>query len=255
MPTLQLRLLLIALLAWSRWPVPPRARAWAGHDARELARARAWLPAVGLLVAVPASVAYAFAALWLPHAVAVLVAMLAALLLGGAVHERGLARWMDEAEASQPGRVGALAAVALAMLLLARLETLSTIDATWIAVTLVCAAAFSRGCALLVAVSLPQREFRGPGAAGMVWALCWAVVPSAAAAAWTRDPAIFVTAAALALLAGAAMRRLLRRRMRAGTRPREHAIDAVQTIVELAYFVGVLATLSIADGSADETAL
>ena len=51
------------------------------------------------------------------------------------------------------------------------------------------------------------------------------------------------------------MRRLLRRRMRAGTRLREHAIDAVQTIVELAYFVGVLATLSIADGSADETAL
>ena len=252
MPTLQLRLLLIALIAYSRWPAPARARAWAAGDPAELARARAWLPAVGLLVAVPAAVAYAFAALWLPHAVAVLVAMLVALVLGGAVHERELARWMDEAEASSPGRVGALAAVAVAMLVLARLETLSTIDPTWIAVTLACAAAFSRGCALLVAASLPQREFQGPGAAGMAWALGWAVAPSAAAAAWTRDPAIFATAAALGLLAGAVMRRLIRRRVRAGARVRTDAIGAVQTIVELAYYVGVLATLSIADAGGDE---
>jgi hypothetical protein len=50
------------------------------------------------------------------------------------------------------------------------------------------------------------------------------------------------------------LRRLLRRRARAGARMREHAIGAVQTIVELAYFVGVLAVLSIVDGGTDELA-
>jgi len=252
-PLSAVRLLAVAVALYSRWPATAGARART-RDAEAVAGARAWLPVVGLAVAVPASLAYALAGLMLPHAIAVLTAMLVALLLSGAVHERGLARWMDQGEdAPSSARAGVLALIAVTMLVLARLEILSTIDPLWIAVTLVCAAAFSRGCALLAVVSLPAHAaFRGPGAAGLLWALLWALVPTAAAIAWTGETELFVTASALALLVGALMRQRMRRRLRAGLLPGEHAIGATQALSEIAYFVGVLATLSVPeDAGAD----
>jgi len=144
-PLSAVRIFAAAMALYSRWPMPARVRAAARGDELAAARARGWLPFVGLTVALPASVAYALCGLALPHAVAVLMAMLVALLLSGAVHERGLALWVDQAEVSRSGHAGAPAVIAVAMLLLARLEILSTIDPLWIGVTLVCAAAFSRG--------------------------------------------------------------------------------------------------------------
>lgn len=255
-PLSAVRLLGVAFALYSRWPVPAGARASA-RDGDSAGRARAWLPAVGLTVAVPASLAYALVGVMLPHAVAVLAAMLVALLLSGAVHERGLARWADQAEGPpSPGRAGVPALIAVTMLVLARLEILSTIDPLWIVVTLVCAAAFSRGCALLAAASLPAHAaVRGPGAAGLLWALLWAIAPTAAAIAWTGETELFVTASALALLVGALMRQRMRRRLRSGLLPGEPAIGAAQALCEIAYYVGVLATLSVADDSGADTDL
>jgi len=241
---------LLALRLYSRLPLPARARRTAPDDGEHAAGALAWLPAVGIAVSVPAAIAYGLAGLWLPHALAALVAIVAALLVTGAVHERGLARWIDP---TPPGTsrvdAGAAPAIALATLLLARLEALSSIDPVWIVVTLVCAAAFSRGCAVLVPLPGRGAPAAGPSRAGRLWALACAVAPSVAAAQWTRTPGVFVIAAVFALLASAATRRFARGRERA----RDDGIGAVQTIAEAAFLLGIAAALALAEdtGNAD----
>lgn len=240
--------LLLALRLYSRWPLPARAGADAAPDDAHRAGALAWLPAVGIAVAVPAAIAYVFAGAWLPHTVALLAAILVALLLSGAVHERGLARWIGPAAPqARPDDAWAMPAIAVALLLLARIETLSAIDPTWIAVTLVCAAAFSRGCAVLVEASLAAGGGAKPARAGTLWALAWAVAPSYATTQWTQTPGIFLTAGAFALLASAAMRRMLRRRARA----RDDGLGAVQTVAEIAFLLGIVAALALAEDAGD----
>jgi len=307
MLTLQLRLLLLALRVYARIPLPARMADRVGGESLSPSRALRYLPLAGVAVAVPAAIVYACFALWLPHAVAVLGAMLAALLLGGAVHERGLCAWMDAigarsaspgamASASAGGGAGAVATgpglpavIAIALTLLARLEALSSIDPSWIAVVLVCAAAWSRGCAVLVASAIGTMK---PTAGDAVIALALAAAPLVAAVVWTQDPTIFVTSAALALVCAALVRRQTRRRLGAagaaaaaaaaaaatvapdpgtpspGDEPAPQAdpaeadalvsrramnavLGAVQVIAELAFLVGVLATLSVAEDVAE----
>lgn len=238
----------LALRLYSRWPLPARASACTPVDEAHRAGALAWLPAVGIAVAVPAAIAYAFAGVWLPHTVALVAAILVALLLTGAVHERGLARWIGPAAPrEQADDAWATPAIAVALLLLARIEVLSSIDPTWIAVTLVCAAAFSRGCAVLVEASLAADGAAKPSPAGTSWALAWAVAPSYAATQWTQTPGIFLTAGAFALLASAAMRRMVRRRSRAP----DDRLGAVQTVAEIAFVLGIVATLALAEDAGD----
>jgi adenosylcobinamide-GDP ribazoletransferase len=302
MLTLQLRLLLVALRVYARIPLPAHMADRAGGESLQPARALRYLPLAGVAVAVPAAIVYVCFALWLPHAVAVLGAMLAALLLGGAVHERGLCAWLDALEA-RSASLGATASacagsgagagatspglpavIAIALTLLARLEMLSSIDPSWIALVLVCAAVWSRGCAVLVASALGTMK---PTARDTVIALALGAAPLVAAAAWTQDPTIFVTAAALALVCAALVRRQTRRRLGAsgaaaaaasaardpGARspggepdPQESpaeadalasrramnaVLGAVQVIAELAFLIGVLATLSVAEDVAE----
>ena len=253
MLSLQLRLLVIALRVYARVPLPRGVVARAGGDPGALALRH--LPLVGVAVAVPAAVVYVLAAQWLPHAVAVLAAMLASLLLGGAVHERGLAAWFglvdrtspDDATGAGARGTGAIAVLAISGTMLARLETLSSLDPSWIAAVLVCAAAWSRGCAVLVAASIASER---PGA-GLATALLLAAAPSVAAAFWTGDPVVWGTAAALGLFAAG----LLRRQTRLRIDPQRRAIDAVlgaaQVIAELAFLAGVLATLTVVDETAE----
>ncbi len=300
MLTLQLRLLLVALRVYARIPLPARMADRVGGESLSPTRALRYLPLAGVAVAVPAAIVYACFALWLPHAVAVLGAMLAALLLGGAVHERGLGAWLDAAEfrsasagamasASAGGGGGAAspglpAVIAIALTLLARLETLSSIDPSWIALVLVCAAAWSRGCAVLVASAIGTMK---PTAGDTVIALALAAAPLVASAVWTQDPAIFVTAAALALVCAALVRRQTRKHLGASVaaaagatcapdsrtpspgnepgpqdalaeadtparrRTMNAVLGAVQVIAELAFLIGVLATLSVAEDVAE----
>lgn len=247
----------IALRTWSRFPIPTNAGIPPDDHPEWLARSVRYAPLVGVLVALPAAIAYAFAGLWLPHAVALLMAIAAGLLLTAAIHEREFVAACDafESPAGDPAaqgaaRRGALAIVCTLVLMLAKLETLSSIDPSWIGVSLVCAAAFSRGCAVIASAALgaapagPARALAGPHRLDLGVAAAWSIAPLAAATLWTGDSRVFMTASGFSVLAALLAARLLRRRPGAG--PRE-TFGMIQQCAELAFYLGVLATLSIAD--------
>ncbi len=247
MLSLQLRLLALALAAWTRLPAAAIAH---GSDAAE-ARARSlrYLPLAGAAVALPSAVAYAIAGLWLPHEASLLVTFGVLTLLTGAIHERGLAAWCEDlaARTRTDGSFTAAGATGLLLVVLGRFESLSSIDPSWIAVTLVTAAVFSRGCAVFVlgdAIAIDGPRAPGPRVPDGAIALALGLVPVIAAALWTGNLEGFGTAAGLSLAAALLVRRTLAPRRL----PRdERALGAVQQLAELGFHLGILATLSIAD--------
>ncbi|HVL58597.1 MAG TPA: adenosylcobinamide-GDP ribazoletransferase, partial [Burkholderiaceae bacterium] len=209
-----------------------------------------------------------FASLFLPHSVAVALAIGAGLLATGALHEIGLARLVGalaaapgpDRQSAAPGDVraaaGAAGAVAIAAVLILRFETLANLPSDWVAVSLVCAQAFSRGCAALLAYWLPAApaaqadalaESTGdvpPSAIDVAVAIALAVVPLAFLVAWTGTYAQVLIASLLALAATAALRRMLRRRMqRFGSAP----LGAAQQAAEAAFYLGMLIVQAPAD--------
>lgn len=265
---LQIRLLLIALRVWSRFPGVERIAPGATSD-EGFVRSLRYAPAVGILVAIPAALAYAIAGLWLPHPVSVLVATACAMLLTGTIHERAFAALCDGLGARiDPPRAraamrdvhrGSMASVGTTMLLLARYETLSSIDPSWIAVTLLCGAAISRGCAVVMLATLapaPGRPADGatidphvtgtdaPTGLDLGVATAWSLVPLLAAIAWTGDAGVFIAGGALSAIATMVLRRQIARRLGGQTR---ECFGGAQQLAELAFQLGVLATLSIAD--------
>ncbi len=90
-PRRQLRLLLTAVMFYTRLPVPR----WVGHSDDQLNRATVYFPLIGWLVGgVAAGVYWGAAQLW-PPLVAVLLSTGAGVLLTGAFHEDGLADTCD----------------------------------------------------------------------------------------------------------------------------------------------------------------
>jgi adenosylcobinamide-GDP ribazoletransferase len=248
------RLLLSALQCHARLPFfrhpegaerPPLASAASGLR---------YLPVAGLLVALAQALAYMAAALVLPHPVSVLLALAVGLLLTGGINERGLGAALDgTARQAWPnvGGAGAAAGMAgIAIVLLLRFETLAHLDPGWIAASLACAAAFSRGCAVLAVASLPPAAgATGPRGLDVTVAALLALLPLLVLAAWLRDPVPTVVAAALAALATAAVRRALRRAMRgAGSNLQDRpdaSLGTVQQVSEAALLLGLLATVGV----------
>jgi adenosylcobinamide-GDP ribazoletransferase len=256
----QLRLFLVALQFYTRIPVTGRVADWMGWDGARLGRATRYFPLAGIVVALGQALVYMLSSIVLPHPVALLMAIAAGLLLTGAFHEDGWADFCDgfggqvgrerTLEIMRDSRIGAYGTVGVALLLLLRFETLAHIDADWIAAALVCAAAFSRGCAVLVMISLPYaREeddararpvARDVGALDALLGLGFAVAPLLMLTAWTGDAAPATLGLSLALLATAAMRRLIRRRLQGYT---GDCLGAVQQMAEAAFLLGLLVVL------------
>lgn len=255
--TRQLRLFLAALQSYSRLPVPGRVAAWRDSDASSMGGALRYLPLVGIVVAIGQSIVFVAASTLLPHPVALLLAIAAGLLLTGACHEDGWADFCDRAGGSERGRtlaiaresrIGTCGAIGIATVLLLRFETLAHVDADWIIATLVCAAAFSRGCSVLVmaGLRLARDETDAPAtpiatrATGLdtMVALAFAITPSAALAAWTGDGVPSAVAAGVALAVSAALRRAMRR-SRVGVTA--GAAGAVQQLAEVGFLLGLLA--------------
>ena len=214
-----------------------RIRPGIGDDAAPTGQTlRAW-PIAGLIVALAQSLVFALASLVLPHPVAILLAIASGLWLTGARHESG---WMNWCERS--GIAG------LIVLIVLRFETLAQIDADWLVAALLCAAAFSRACAVMVISSLPasfnasgqtllQASARESGIALLVGA-----APVLGLIAWTGDLLAGVLAIASAIIATAAIRRLsLRRR----SMDRMTLMDAAQQVAEIAFLLGLLVALGI----------
>jgi len=258
----QLKLLLVALQFYTRIPITGRLAAWVGWQPADLGRATRYFPLVGILVALLQSLVYVVASVLLPHPVALLLTLAAGLLLTGAFHEDGWADFCDAfgghvdrtrtLEILRDSRIGAYGAAGLLLLLLLRFEALAHIDTQWIAAALVCAAAFSRGCAVLVMLSLPYARDDGDAKAKPVAesvrafdalpAVAFAVAPAVALSAWTGDTLTVSLGIACALLATAALRRLIRRRLGGYT---GDCLGAVQQVAEVAFLLGLLAALAV----------
>jgi adenosylcobinamide-GDP ribazoletransferase len=256
----QLRLFLVALQFYSRIPVTGRVAAWMGWDPAWLGRATRYFPLVGILVALGQAFIYVAASVVLPHPVSLLLAIAAGLLLTGMFHEDGWADFCDgfggttdrarTLEIMRDSRIGAYGAIGVGLLLLLRFETLAHVDTDWIVASLVCAAAFSRGCATLVMASLPYaREeddatarpvAKGVSPADVGIAVALAIAPTLVLAAWTGDASPGLLALSFALLVTAAMRRIVRRRIGGYT---GDCLGAVQQVAEVAFLLGMLVVL------------
>ena len=264
----QLRLFLVALQFYSRIPVTGRLASWMGWEPEWLGRATRYFPLVGIVVALGQAVVYVAGSAVLPHPVALLLAITAGLLLTGMFHEDGWADFCDAfggtagrartLEIMRDSRIGAYGAIGVGMLLLTRFETLAHLDTDWIVASLVCAAAFSRGCAVLVMTSLPYARdeddskakpvARHVAPADALVALAVAVAPTLVLAAWIGDASPGLLGLSFALLATAAMRHVVRRRLGGYT---GDCLGAVQQVAEVAFLVGMLAVL----GTAADTGL
>jgi adenosylcobinamide-GDP ribazoletransferase len=266
----QLRLFLVALQFYSRIPVTGRVAAWMGWDAAWLGRATRYFPLVGILVALCQAFVYVAASVVLPHPVSLLLAIAAGLLLTGMFHEDGWADFCDgfggatdrarTLEIMRDSRIGAYGAIGVGLLLLLRFETLAHVDTDWIVASLVCAAAFSRGCATLVMASLPYaREeddakarpvAKGVSPADVGIATALAIAPTLVLSAWTGDASPGLLGLSFALLVTAAMRRIVRTRIGGYT---GDCLGAIQQVAEVAFLLGMLVVLgATADVGFDE---
>ena len=257
----QLRLFLVALQFYSRIPVAGRVAAWMGWEPSWLGRATRYFPLVGVVVALGQAFVYVAASVVLPHPVALLLAIAAGLLLTGMFHEDGWADFCDGFGGAtdrartlaimRDSRIGAYGAIGTGVLLLLRFETLAHVDTDWIVASLVCAAAFSRGCAVLVMASLPYARdddaggtakpvatHVSPADVGLAAAL--AVLPTLLLASWTGDASPGLLGVSFALLVTAAMRRIVRRRLGGYT---GDCLGAVQQVAEVAFLLGMLVVL------------
>lgn len=87
----QLRLLFSAVQFFTRIPVP----VWTGHSAQQLNQSARYFPAVGLLVGSISAATLWLTALLLPLSLAVVLSMIASILITGAFHEDGLSDFVD----------------------------------------------------------------------------------------------------------------------------------------------------------------
>jgi len=152
----EIRLLLTAMQYFTRIRVP----AWVGHAPERLTGAVRYFPAIGLIIGASGAAAMWLAALVLPAPLPAILSTAVTLLMTGAIHEDGLADTADglgggatrerALEIMKDPRVGVFGAIALMLMLLLKIATL-TLMPLWTAMAaLVAAHAFSRFCAVLV---------------------------------------------------------------------------------------------------------
>ena len=257
---LQLRLFLVAVQFYTRLPVTGRLAAWVGWQPDWLARATRYFPLVGALVGLLTAFVYAMAGGFLPHGVAVLLAMGAGLMLTGAFHEDGFADFCDgfgghtererTLEIMRDSRVGAYGAIGVTMLLLGRFETLASLDPEWIASALVAGHALSRGCAVAVMATLPYvredaQAKAKPVAVGLTAmdigiALALAALPALGMALWSAETGKLAAGALAAAAVTLWLRRAMRKRLGGYT---GDCLGAVQQAAEVAFYVGLLGGL------------
>ena len=152
----EIRLLLTAVQYFTRIRVP----AWVGHAQEQLAGAVRYFPVVGLIVGASGAATLWLAAQVLPAPLPAILATVVTVLMTGAIHEDGLADTCDglgggatrerALEIMKDPRIGVFGALALILMLLLKIATLSLMPLWAAMAALVAAHAFSRFCAVLV---------------------------------------------------------------------------------------------------------
>ena len=152
----EIRLLLTAVQYFTRIRVP----AWVGHAPERLPGAVRYFPAIGLVVGASGAAVMWLAALGLPAPLPAILSTAVTVLMTGAIHEDGLADTCDGLgggatrervlEIMKDPRIGVFGAIALILMLLLKIATLSLLPLWTAMAALVAAHAFSRFCAVLV---------------------------------------------------------------------------------------------------------
>ena len=152
----EIRLLLTAVQYFTRIRVP----AWVGHAPERLTGAVRYFPAVGLVVGASGAAVMWLAAHVLPAPLPAILSTVVTALMTGAIHEDGLADTCDglgggttrerALEIMKDPRIGVFGTIALILVLLLKIATLSLLPLWMALAALVAAHAFSRFCALLV---------------------------------------------------------------------------------------------------------
>lgn len=255
----ELRLFLTAVQFFTRLPVP----AWVGHSAQQLEQAARYLPLVGICVgALSAAVLYLGAQL-LPLAMAVVLGIAAGILVTGAFHEDGLSDFADGMGGGhskekilaimKDSRAGAYGVIALVLVLLLKYQALLALcgrhSALFIAAVLIAAHSVSR--LMAASIMLTQRYIREDDSArarpaAQLSPASFAIALLTSIAALGLLYAAGATSAAILAAAVAAwlMRTYLAWRMqkRLGGYTGD-CLGAVQQLSELAFYMGLLATL------------
>lgn len=241
-----------AIRFFTRLPVP----GWVGHSAEALNQSARYFPAVGLLVGGIGALIYLGAALIWPQPVAVLLSMAATIYATGAFHEDGLADTVDGLgggweklrilEIMKDSRVGSYGVVAMVLALLGKFLLLSSLEPALIPFALLAGHALSRFCATVLLATMdyvredllskakPLATRLSPGA--MLVALSFVV---AALAFLPLEKVIFgvVLAALVTFWLAAKFKRWL------GGYTGD-CLGATQQLSEIAFYLGLLASLS-----------
>lgn len=239
-----------AIRFFTRLPVPGTL----GQDGVALERAIRYFPAVGLIVGCLAALAFAVTSFFWPKTLALLAAMVAGLLLTGALHEDG---WCDMVDGFGGGwerekilsimrdsHVGSFGAAGLAMMLLVRFFALIEVDMLLVPVALIAGNAVSRLCATFVLRSLDYARPEGKakpfsnqlGVGDMIFAGVTALLP-----VLLLPPLQFIPGLILAALATLWLARLFKRRIGGYT---GDCLGAVQQLSEVAFYCGLLCKFS-----------
>lgn len=251
----QLRLFFIALQFFTRLPIPR----WVGFEADWLQHAARYFPLVGLVVAGVSSGVFALASMLWPPAVAVLLATIAGIYLTGAFHEDGFADVCDGfgggatpervLEIMKDSRVGAYGAIGIALLLALKCTTLTPMPAGTLLAALLVAHPLSRLAAvsLIWRLSYVRAEGKAKPLAQRMSTGEFLVAASSAAvpvllAGWLNwlSWAAILSGMLTAALVSFWLARFFLRRIGGFT---GDCLGAVQQVAEVAFYLGVLATL------------
>lgn len=254
----QLRLFLTAVQFFTRIPVP----ASVGHSATQLNQAARYFPMVGLLVGALCAGVLWLCAQVLPLSLAVGLSIAAGILITGAFHEDGLSDFTDGLGGGyttekalaimKDSRIGAYGAIALILVLLLKYQALLELARTpaLVAAALISAHSFSR--LMATSIMLTQRYIRDDDTARAKPAAQQISPASFLIASLTGMAALLALYAAnahianifAAVLAAMLMRFYLawRLKKRLGGYTGD-CLGAVQQLTELAFYLGLLATI------------
>ena len=240
-----------AIRFFTRLPVP----AWVGHSAEALNRSARYFPAVGLIVGGLGALVYQGATYFWSPGVALLLSMAATIYATGAFHEDGLSDTVDGLgggweklrilEIMKDSRVGSYGVVAMWLALSGKFVLLLNMDAALLPVVLLAGHAVSRFCSTVLLATLDYvREDLLAKAKPLATKLSAGEMLVAAAFALLGlvllPPLKAVAGVLLAALATLWLAFKFKRWLGGYT---GDCLGATQQVSEIAFYLGVLATL------------
>jgi len=148
----ELKIFLTALMFFTRIPCPK----WVDHSAEYLNKSSRYLPLVGIIVGAVGGTVYGVSSFLFPHAIALLLSMIATIYITGAFHEDGLADmcdgfgfgggWTKEGilQIMKDSRMGTYGAIGVFFILALKYATLYQISPYQIPLVLIAGHALSR---------------------------------------------------------------------------------------------------------------